>query len=271
MTTKKEEIPFDINDKYWDTVHPGMPERIIHRLILVRHGESESNIELTTTGKTTEYAIDHELTELGKEQAQDVANFLETKGIIYITRIEISPLERAIQTAIPFLLKNSNKQIETLSMYYVNYELREKYTKPPYWCKMPHKLHNICPYYKEINFDANHNCVLKEKEWIRVYENCLVKEAGFMRMPETDIEFNKRIEELISVWKSRGSVDRREQTLVVTHSQVISRILSSDKSFHLANGSISIIDIDEKHNLHVQMANYTTHLKNPTGMHTCIF
>ena len=98
-------IPFNIKDDYWSEIHPGMSSRIKHRLILVRHGESTSNAELTLTGQTTEYAIDHALTNIGKEQAQDVANFLESKGILYIDRIEISPLDRAIQTAIPALKK----------------------------------------------------------------------------------------------------------------------------------------------------------------------
>ena len=69
--------------------------------------------------------------------------------------------------------------------------------------------------------------------------------------------------------KTIGSIDNRIQTLVFTHSQVISRLLSSDKSFHIANGGISILYIDE--NNHVHVANYTKHLQTPTGMHTCIF
>jgi broad specificity phosphatase PhoE len=92
-------IPFNILDKFWDNAHPGMMKRIKHRIILVRHGESESNVELMSTGKTTEYAVDHILTSIGKEQAQDIADFLETKGLEHITGIEISPLDRAIETA----------------------------------------------------------------------------------------------------------------------------------------------------------------------------
>ena len=53
--TAQTAIPFNIQDPYWSETHPGMPCRIKHRLILVRHGESESNVELTTTGQTTEH------------------------------------------------------------------------------------------------------------------------------------------------------------------------------------------------------------------------
>ena len=241
-------IPFNIKDPYWNKKHPGMSERIIGRLIIVRHGESESNIELTTTGQTTEHMIDHSLTDIGKQQAQDVADFLETKGLEYIDMIEISPLYRAIQTAIPLLLKRTND----MNIVKVNYELREKYTKSPYWCNMPYNLLNIHPYYENKNF---HKCQIINKQWLR--------------SPDTD--FEGRIKGIIEEWKSIISVKDRKQILIFTHSQVISQLLSSDKSFHLANGSITIIDIDEKHHMHVHVANYTKHLRTPTGMHTCIF
>jgi phosphohistidine phosphatase SixA len=110
------DIPFNIKDEYWNNIHPGMMSRIKHRLILVRHGESESNIELTTTGKTSEFAIDHKLTDIGKEQAQDIANFIESKGLEHIDRIEISPLDRAAQTATPSLLK------DVIANYWIKYE-----------------------------------------------------------------------------------------------------------------------------------------------------
>ena len=253
-------MPFDIKDAYWDNIHPGMMRRIKHRLIIIRHGESESNIELTTTGKTSEFAIDHALTDVGKEQAQDVANFLESKGLKYIDRIEISPLDRAVQTAMPSLLRISNDDIINKDII-LNYELREKYTKSSYWCKFPN-FNEKTQFIKEINFDDEHRCLQN------------IEDRLWLRCPEFDYDyysFEKRAKNLMNVWKTIGTVENRKQTLVFSHSQLISELLSSDKSFHLANGSISIIDIDEKNYLHVQVANYTKHLQNPTGMHTCIF
>jgi broad specificity phosphatase PhoE len=265
-------IPFNIKDKYWDNIHPGMMKRIKHRLILVRHGESESNIELTTTGKTSEFAIDHALTEIGKEQAQDIANFIESKGLEHIDRIEISPLDRAVQTAMPCLLKSHiadywieyETNIGSAIYIEVNFELREKYSKKEYECNIPFvegldypfmRYKNYDKVNKNSNKDYNKDLIIRNK-WIR----------------EPDIDFEGRIEELMNVWKTIGTVENRQQTLVFTHSQVISQLLSSDKnkSFHLANGSISIIDIDEDNHLNIQVANYTKHLRNPTGMHTCI-
>jgi broad specificity phosphatase PhoE len=240
MTT----IPFDIKDPYWAKIHPGMMSRIKHRLILVRHGESESNVELTTTGLTTEFNIDHKLTDIGKEQSHDVATFLHKKGIDSIDRIEISPLYRAVQTALPCLKDCfGTDQI-------VNFGLREKYSKTAYACDIPLR-DNV--FVRHINFDSE--TMHSGRWWIR----------------EPDIDFEKRVNTLMDSWKTIGTVDERKQTLVFTHSQLISQLLSTDKSFHLANGSISVIDIDENNHLNVHMANYTAHLRIPTGMHTCIF
>lgn len=237
-------IPFDIKDPYWDNIHPGMRSRIKHRLILVRHGESESNIELTTTGLTSEFKKDHPLTDIGKEQAEDVANFLHKKGgLNAIDRIEMSPLLRAVQTALLCLnMPSSPEQI-------VNFELREKYSKSRYACQIPLRRNKNV---KHINFDDESMCL---ERWIR----------------EPDVDFAHRVSVLMDNWKKIGAVEDRKQTLVFAHSQLISQLLSNDKSFHLANGSISIIDIDEDNHLNVHMANYTAHLRNPTGVHTCIF
>jgi broad specificity phosphatase PhoE len=98
-------------------------------------------------------------------------------------------------------------------------------------------------------------------------------EHQWLRQPETPLEFCERVASVMEEWKKEGSIEDRKQTIIFTHSQFISQLLAGDSkmSFHLANGSISIIDIDEKNDLHVQVANYTKHLRTPTGMHTCIF
>jgi broad specificity phosphatase PhoE len=245
-----------------------MPCRIKHRLILVRHGESESNIELTTTGQTSEFSVDPGLTAVGMEQAQDVADFLELKGIKYddghVDRVHTSPLCRAIQTALP-TLKNTPycDDRKYLGQYVdINYELREKYSKEAYWIKSPEYTYAF-PWHRRIN--------LNKVRW-RDQESDMV-EHQWLRQPETPLEFCERVASVMEEWKKEGSIEDRKQTIIFTHSQFISQLLAGDSkmSFHLANGSISIIDIDEKNDLHVQVANYTKHLRTPTGMHTCIF
>jgi broad specificity phosphatase PhoE len=248
-------IPFNIKDKYWDNIHPGMMGRIKHRLILVRHGESTSNVELTTTGITTEYAIDHALTDIGKQQANDIANFLESKGIEYINRIEISPLDRTFQTSLPTLTK---LPINTLTDVSINFKIREIYSKPSYECNIP--------------FINNYNLPLHIRY---TYQDTIITNTAFTKwIREPDIHFQDRVNDVLQYWKHIGSTDNRCQTVVFTHSQFISYLLSgcrTDMSFHVANGSISIIDIDEHNNLHVHASNYTRHLQNPTGLHTSIF
>lgn len=268
MSTASAVMPFNIQDPYWLNTHPGMPCRIKHRLILVRHGESESNVELTTTGQTTEFAIDPSLTALGQEQAQDVVDFLELKGIKYddghVDRVHISPLWRAIQTALP-TFKKAPYCDDRKYLGHINYELREKYSKEAYWIKSP-DYNYAFPWHRRIN--------LHKVRW-RDQESDMVEplKHQWLREPETPVEFSERVASVMDAWKMEGTVEDRKQTIVFTHSQFISQLLAGDSkmSFHLANGSISIIDIDEENNLHVQVANYTKHLRTPTGMHTCIY
>ena len=118
------------------------------------------------------------------------------------------------------------------------------------------------------------NCITKEHTCEDYAKGIKPTEPTWLRQPETDTEFKERMKRLMDSYKYQGTtVKDRKQTIIFTHSQVISQLLAgdSDRSFHLANGSISIIDIDVKRNLHTQVANYTKHLRTPTGMHTCIF
>lgn len=278
--TDQATMPFNIQDPYWSVVHPGMPCRIKHRLILVRHGESESNLELTTTGQTTEHASiplevggrgDTPLTALGQEQAEDVANFLELKGIKYddghVDRVQISPLWRAIQTALPTLKKAPYCGVKHYPGQHmdINYDLREKYSKEAYWITTP-SLRHLFLCHGQLNMHKINWRVADYKP------GDVFTGYTWLRQPETPVEFCQRVTSVMEEWKKEGSVEERKQTIVFTHSQFISQLLAGDSkmSFHLANGSISIIDIDEENNLHVQVANYTKHLRTPTGMHTCL-
>jgi broad specificity phosphatase PhoE len=61
-------------------------------LLLVRHGESEGNVEGYVQGQ-----IDHPLTDLGRVQAEAVAERLKDEG--GVDRLVASPLSRALTTA----------------------------------------------------------------------------------------------------------------------------------------------------------------------------
>lgn len=60
-------------------------------IIMVRHGQSESNVKKTFTGQ-----LDAPLTEVGSEQARRMARYLDKYRI---EKIYVSSLERAVETA----------------------------------------------------------------------------------------------------------------------------------------------------------------------------
>lgn len=61
------------------------------RIIMVRHGQSESNVKKTFTGQ-----LDAQLTEDGREQARRMARYLDQ---YQIDKIYASSLQRAVETA----------------------------------------------------------------------------------------------------------------------------------------------------------------------------
>ncbi|MBE6934362.1 MAG: histidine phosphatase family protein [Ruminococcaceae bacterium] len=60
-------------------------------IILVRHGQSETNVQKVFTGQ-----IDAPLTELGRKQAQLMAEYVDQ---YHVDKIYVSPLQRAVDTA----------------------------------------------------------------------------------------------------------------------------------------------------------------------------
>lgn len=73
-------------------LHPGMNGVVRQRVVLIRHGESEANIQLMEGGGAT--AADTGLTFTGRMQAHAVRGLLEAYG----GTVEVSPLFRAQQT-----------------------------------------------------------------------------------------------------------------------------------------------------------------------------
>ena len=61
------------------------------RIIMVRHGQSESNVRKTFTGQ-----LDAPLTDVGREQAQRMAQYLDKYRI---DKIYASSLDRSVETA----------------------------------------------------------------------------------------------------------------------------------------------------------------------------
>jgi broad specificity phosphatase PhoE len=78
----------------------------MNRIYLVRHGENYANI----TKEFSYKLVDYDLTEKGKKQAQQTAEYFKFKNIDYIYS---SPLKRAIQTA-EYISKSLEKTYEVI-------------------------------------------------------------------------------------------------------------------------------------------------------------
>lgn len=68
-------------------------------IIMVRHGQSESNVKKTFTGQ-----LNAPLTEAGREQARRMARYLDQYRV---EKIYVSSLERAVETAQPIALRQN--------------------------------------------------------------------------------------------------------------------------------------------------------------------
>lgn len=236
-------IPFDLADEFWDKARHGMyGMRVKHRVVLFRHGESIANVQFVANGTKEDVACEGEphLTARGRQQGKDIAQWLSTlEG--EPTRIEVSPLKRAWETAAPTI-----EMYEKRVPVKMHSDLRELWHHAPRTLSTPTHL-------------PTDDAMLKEPTW--------------RRDPETDEAFAMRVSNLLERWKKMGTVDQREQTVVFTHSLLISQLvrgLNTTMYFHLVNGSATIIDFTEDDCMHVHCVNRTSHLSTPTGHHTAM-
>ena len=81
----------------------------MNKVYLVRHGENLANITKEFSYKLVDYA----LTEKGRVQAQQTADYLASQNI---DEIFSSPLKRATQTA-EYIAKKLNKQYEIIEQF----------------------------------------------------------------------------------------------------------------------------------------------------------
>jgi len=108
--------------------------------------------------------------------------------------------------------------------------------------------------------------------WIVSDDPELADEKTWIRPQETVAEFRARVEALKDRWRRTGSPKCRCQTLVYAHSLLISQIVGGDVEagpfFHLANGSITVVDFTDDGAMHIHAVNKTDHLERPSGHHT---
>lgn len=221
-------------------------KKIIHRMVFVRHGETEANKDLTDGININSHNLDTKLSDVGKLQALQVGKLF--KSIEFKPNLVIvSKLSRAYDTALPTL----------------NY------------------LNDIDNF--KFKLDINENWIEynnKKNEMIEDIRN--THGENWIYPQETKSEFISRIQKIFEDLKKYGSINEPFQTLIFTHSQVISTILShclcsnsnsnsnlnqTELYYHLTNGSITCLDITEDNSIHIHTVNYTKHLLNPTGHH----
>lgn len=207
-------------------------KRIIHRIVFVRHGETIANLNMMNGSfDPTKKFLNTPLSAIGHNQAENIADYLIHIGF-NPDRIIVSRLKRAMDTAKPFINKTKFPVIydETITEY-----------------------------------NHSHDDLINDNYGTWNYKK------------ESHDEFVERISNAISSIKDYGSTDFPKQTLVYTHSQVISCLLTNcifgiktqtNTFFHLANGSITCMDIDEDKKIHIHAVNYTKHLEHPTGHHS---
>jgi len=203
-------------------------KKIVHRLVFVRHGESAANQKNTYVQKKF---LDSPLSSLGHSQANDVAEYLTKIGFVP-DKIVVSRLSRAVDTAKPFI------DINTIPVVYSE---------------------NI------VEYNGDNDEVIDDNIGSWLYKK------------ESRSEFIVRVSEYLEETLHSSSFETKKQTLFFTHSHVISAILTNsifgiknnvNVFFHIANCSITCIDVDEDGSYHVQAVNYTKHLDEPTGQHS---
>lgn len=254
--------PLDIKDPYYDKPMRVMGNSEIKmRVILVRHGQSQHN--KNHDGKDGKELPDNPeldtcLTYDGIEQAEQVGNYLNNfKWLPDIIRI--SPMQRARQTAEPFMKKF-------------------------FGISQLHKPDGNPTYLKD--YTGQKTCVIDDDECMEVNTWCDQKLdccGEYETKKETYEEFVERVKR----WKKTLENDilarptKRTQTLVFTHSMVISEFLNlivSEKRENVSNDywskiywqvnhcSITCLDFTENKEWHVQSMNYTSHLNTLTGV-----
>lgn len=209
----------------------------VHRIVFVRHGETEANNKLMENTNINHLTLDTPLTLIGYAQGREVASFL--KSIDFKPdNIFCSNLTRAYNTAFPTITEFPDCTIE-LSQQWTEYnrkneELIKGINQNADWL-----------YKKETN----------EQFVERVFDSFnMLKSMGSIDKPIQTIIFTHS--QLIATILSKCLTNTNEP------------LNNYVGQFQLSNGSITCIDIDETQTPHIHTVNFTKHLSTPTGQHT---
>jgi broad specificity phosphatase PhoE len=256
----RNSIPFDIKDEYYDKQMKIIGDnKVLHRVILVRHGESEHNKKydgIDGEDIPTNVDLNTSLTIEGKKQAEQVGDYLSSFNWSPDI-IRISPMKRTRQTAFPFLNKFFNLRNRKM-LDHDCFILFNKENKP-----------------SQLILDDD--CVE-----VNVWKDQELNKNGKITKKESYNGFIERVK----LWKNELEKDaslfpeKRIQTLVFTHSMVISEFLNlivnenhhnsdddewSKIHWYVNHCSITCVDYTENGGWHIHAMNYSNYLEN----HTC--
>jgi broad specificity phosphatase PhoE len=267
LNVERPSVPVNVDDPFYSKPLHGMcGQRVKHRLVLVRHGESEHNKKckvilkesenepgkvVIEDGTTEDIDIDSELTPIGHEQARQVAQYLDSIGFIP-DEVIVSPMRRTQQTAFPTLrLFNDLFRTNNITLSY-------------------------SPEWMEINLWKDSTV-----GYSRSNDKLAAKSSR-----ETFTGFVARVGQLLdNIKEATKTLKKPKQTLVFTHSMVISEFLNaivaknrenisdqdwSDVYWQCTNGSITCVDFTEndagRPECHIQCMNFMRHLTLTTGV-----
>lgn len=257
--------PFDVKHEYYDTPHKVCGgAKVKHRVILVRHGESAHNKRHDGRDGETLHArpeLDTELTDDGHIQADDVGRFLSEFNW-NPDIIRVSPMLRTRQTSAPFLRRWICRQgLDTIN-------------------SESHKRH-IVETWRGMSTQFVPDGMCME---VNVWEDQPLKLDGYVTEKETYGDFVKRVTQWRKELEADGDAchgDKRIQTLVFTHSMVISEFLNtlaserrdnlgddewSNVYWQVNHGSVTCVDYMDNGEWHIHAMNYTRHITRYTGL-----
>lgn len=229
-----------IKDCIRNNISPYHNGSVVHRIIFVRHGETNCNVNLMQNGMG-KFDLDSYLTENGAQQAVDVAKFFESQSYIP-DNILCSPLARTVSTAKPFA---KDRHIELVP------EIVENNRKKDITV---HIGENTFTYKKETDDEFRqriYNLFNKQKEIGSLTE----------RVDTVCFTHSGVIAAILGMYQN------------LTNYNI-------NNYFHLSNCSITCIDIlaiPDPHTqlvrekqTHITTVNYTKHISNPSGHHNCL-
>jgi len=230
------QLTFDFNDMEINPNH-GMNHQILSRFYILRHGQTDTNLNLAGGGTTKPIHNEPQLTELGYLQSYltgtQMANHMKDNQTY---DMEVSPMIRAVETLLGLLLGILSKKYIKVNLFIDDRMIEIR----------GHKIsdyHGLTSnHFKDIFLPLNDFLNYKLRDTINEYGYWFKNDAI-----EQHTEFLTRIRDKYY----NGWINYRKTTIIIGHSIWISRFITHlendnpDTEFHLVNLSINAFDLTD--------------------------